>query len=468
MDIANLPTVPPHEVLPVDLMREIFMACAYDAEGKLETDLNSIVDPNNSGMDIHCVLPSVCSHWRTVALQAHELWRNSRAVLRRTDPIYRLLDVLDVWVSRAGESTASLDITVEVEDRLITERLRRYAHRLRALSLHSPNLHVMRRFLDLPPGSVNILETLSIRGVTGSALHRPITVFEGASSLRDVALHGNYTQIKNMNALRVPWCQLTRLSIERTRLTAAQFYSILSQCSALATASLFLDARHHPVTDIDHVQQDVSLPALRALELVTHALAHAAQFMQRISCPELVDLAVFLSSDIMDSSFPAPALPHLRRFMIHCPIGLHRPRADLLLWLRACPAAVHVCLDGIWIPAPMMQQLADGTLLPNLQLLTFWGTEVDALIAMLWARQRSADLATISEVGLRENVWVLSPPQSESVQKLMSVGVFLGNSPEIRPEAGEIEKKVRADFEAGTGPFTMPKGRAHQRRWGLM
>ncbi|KAJ7455624.1 hypothetical protein B0H11DRAFT_232767 [Mycena galericulata] len=70
----------PHKVLSDDVLREIFIRCAYDDPSdpfyfgpNLRTRFRWFTPDEGSALDVRLVLSSVCSKWRSVALATHEI-----------------------------------------------------------------------------------------------------------------------------------------------------------------------------------------------------------------------------------------------------------------------------------------------------------------------------------------------------------------------------------------------------------
>ncbi|KAJ7435537.1 hypothetical protein B0H11DRAFT_1624166, partial [Mycena galericulata] len=108
MDIYRV-ALAPHKTLPIEILRKISILSA-DCWGR--PNLNLIVVPRRSlsvHLDIRLILSRVCSHWRTVALATQELWNDIRVDFKDGD-ITRLLNALEIWLSRSGEYPLTLEI----------------------------------------------------------------------------------------------------------------------------------------------------------------------------------------------------------------------------------------------------------------------------------------------------------------------------------------------------------------------
>ncbi|KAJ7114852.1 hypothetical protein C8R44DRAFT_225207 [Mycena epipterygia] len=200
----------PHKMLPVDILREIFL-CAIQGSSP---DLNSIVYPQIAmQLDIRLVLSRVCSHWRSVAFDAVKLWSDVRVDFGSGNTTH-LLEVLDVWLSRSGQCPLTLHLGGTADDPRIAEQLTRYSNRFRALSIHCGN-----PLLTLPASTVDLLETLELHGddrlVAMDELLASMTIFVCAPRLHRLALH-DFTSNINLALCAIPWQQLTELYLRDT------------------------------------------------------------------------------------------------------------------------------------------------------------------------------------------------------------------------------------------------------------
>ncbi|KAJ7431972.1 hypothetical protein B0H11DRAFT_2261189 [Mycena galericulata] len=99
-----------------------------------------------SALDVRLVLSSVCSKWRSVALATHEIWNDVDVIFTRANTTRRLKALDEIWFPRSGEYPLTLRFSLREEDSRITERLIRYAHRCRFLSIGG--LHCLGAFLN--------------------------------------------------------------------------------------------------------------------------------------------------------------------------------------------------------------------------------------------------------------------------------------------------------------------------------
>ncbi|KAJ7438910.1 hypothetical protein B0H11DRAFT_2254225 [Mycena galericulata] len=432
----------PHKSLPEHVLREIFIWSAHvdTQDSKLEADLISVVDPDWDALpDIRLIISQVCSRWRLIALDTRELWSDVR--LDFNHRVYsRLLDVLLAWIERCGQRPLSWDLRGYPSDDRIVELLMRFSHRLRSLSI---DCLLPSTVSNLTPQSMGILETLCLgdRCHNYTFNHAMKAVFEESPRLRSVTVHiqGAYLQM-----WRLPWHQIRELNLLLPS-RASEYYPILSLCTALSSARIEIAG----IRPTDLGGPNISLPEIRNLYLASPSLGDAEQYLQGVSTPSLVDLTLQFD-DFSDRCFPhALSFPALQRVHV---IGRLRNIKSRLPWLHAWYSAVEVYLPNTPLDS-VFDQIADGSLLPNITLLTLYKTEPSALIAMLEARLANHTCSTITHVALTHPFLELTEKEIESFGKLMESGVFLAHGRWARPDRTLIEARAQSDFAEGRGLF---------------
>ncbi|KAJ7469041.1 hypothetical protein FB451DRAFT_368851 [Mycena latifolia] len=450
----------PHKVLPDDVLREIFVWATLERYFREPptADLNSTLSgrPN-----VRLVIGRVSSHWRAVSLDIPELWSDVRVEIPWGQEAFksRLLNMLDLWLARSGHHPVSLDIR-SASDPCVPPLLMRYSHRIRCLSIDC-----LEPLVGLA-GSMDILERFDVQGRHASILDDSISVLQGSHRLRSVTLcsvSDGYPVI--LKPLGIPWSQLTELHLENITVGVLQSYHILEQCTALTCARLdIFESFSKPFPTID---RQIALPGLRALGLDGNTLRNFAKFLDSLTLPSLVELSLYGPDGLMyelDESnpehttmYPIGTFPAVRQLAVHHAFYTDDTEPHPLVpWFHACPSAVDVWLPGYTMPNPLLNQIAEGSLLPNLEILSIDSAEGPTLIAALQARQRSLHHSTITEVALASTaLWTTH--EQEALAQLMTLGVFLSGYPDPyghkRAERGEIKEQARFYLENHLGLF---------------
>ncbi|KAJ7115165.1 hypothetical protein C8R44DRAFT_221665 [Mycena epipterygia] len=424
----------PHKILPIDVVRKIFLCAAQITSA--QADLNEVVDPcPPDRLEIRLILCRVCSAWRSLALDTTELWSDVRVFVPPENTTH-LLYVLEIWLSRSLQCALTLDIDGETNDPRITQLLTDYSWRFRSLSVRPEN-----PVLNLPAGYMDRLEILAIdlSSLRGPWPLAPITAFEGAARLRCLTLKRSHNL--NFQFFAIPWRQLTELYLDDIFSPPSHLYPVLAQCETLTTAGLSV-FHNEPIPLAD---RNITLPRLRTLELDDGDLTNYARFLHRFDFPSLEDLTLHIHNPADDTTFNVTALPAVR----HLCIDLGRVQGPMLVaWLAACSSAAEVRLPLCGMEDSMLDQISCGSLLPNVEILTMQAANLDTLIDTLQTRKSSLQHSTITEVNC--SGW-LTKRQVERLTDLFEVGVFVASLP--KGKRGEIEERARLDFKAGSGLF---------------
>jgi hypothetical protein len=392
----------PHKILPTDVLREILLCAALGP-----------VDFGARHLPIQLILCAVSSNWRSVALATHELWSNVQLPGFMTS---RRQEILATWLLRGGQHPLVLDIQKVYHD--LSELLSLSLHRIRTLIVNCP-----QPFQDSALGSMNSLETLRFFGNWGEMPKALKTILPGSTRLRSVTLSAfQVGETRRLENIGVPWQQLTNLSIDDMDVPTSQYYRILERCTSLTTASLFI---HNLASDLTVQASDqiIALPGLRALVLRGGSLRHFATFLNSLALPSLRDLVLKRTSKEAPGPYHVTTFPILQRLSV-LGMGYDHPRLED--WLRASPSAVEIWLPDFFIGESVLNQIADGSLLPRVETLCIYYSEAPTLVATLQARQRSSEYSTITEVGVNDLSRV-ETPEMAALTELIAIGVFVGS-----------------------------------------
>ncbi|KAJ7114825.1 hypothetical protein C8R44DRAFT_740186 [Mycena epipterygia] len=382
----------PHKILPVDLIREIFICAVQDSSP--EPFLNGLTSRDLVSLEIRLIICQVCSHWRRFSCH----------------------------------TTAYSALTTIL------------------LPIHSSQQPICR----LAARICGLLETLELPTDDGPL--PSMTAFARAPRLRSVTLRSVWNPI-NVEVCGIPWHQLTELYLDVMSPPPSQLWSILDGCNALGTAHLWM---FQPDGLVPHVDRNIILPRLRTLALSGDDLTTYATFLHYIDLPSLEGLALLTEDRPSDIYFSVTTLPSVQRLSIDASGDAH-DAPMVVPWLRACPSAVAVCLRHYLMSDPTLDEIANGTLLPNVEMLTIYYADPGTVISALQARQKSLH-STITETGVHADFYTeLSMHNIDSLTELMMSGVFLCDSDfGGDPERGEIEQRARFEFETGSGVFERP------------
>ncbi|KAJ7166986.1 hypothetical protein C8R46DRAFT_268450 [Mycena filopes] len=440
--------VAPHKSLPVEILREIFGFCGGTA------DLNDI-DALLSN-DIRPVLCGVCSRWRAVALVTHELWSDVRVELGRRSAA-RLLTALELWLSRAGSHPVILDLSgaqnlrnESPERARIDQLIVAYSGQFRSLSVEP--LPLRSTLFTTSPGFLDQLETLTlgisyINRASGGEVGPPLSAGLVAPKLRSLTLSWAYGPTR-LARLRFPWSTLTRLIITEMFPPISNYYLVLEECKSLITASFSL----WDYIPIPPAPRDFSLPSLRELYLDIDFFGNAIRFVDRITLDSLTSLEIDIQGDPNESVTSVRSFPSLLK--LHCHSGAYgankiAPSEGSLL-LHACPAAVAVSVE--FSPSQStLDEIENGTLLPNAQQLGLSAVDPAVLLRILKTRRESSVYSTIVRAAGRP-LRNCTAEEVDSFNHLLDMGVFASaNTWEVDTNA--LENRARTERARGIGYY---------------
>ncbi|KAJ7137819.1 hypothetical protein C8R44DRAFT_975799 [Mycena epipterygia] len=195
--------------------------------------------------DAYAVLPKVLrlSHvspyWRQIVQSTPQLWAEGvlavpwdvnnlsktyldrlQTLLARSSPF-----AISVSLQRSTKTTAASVLTPVARVILPT------AQRWRNLHINLKDLNFFHDLNNLPPGTFNTLERLTIDGFPGD---HAVTAFQSSPRLRSLSLGTIYGPESKVHLFQMPWSQLTDLTIADESLGGCR--SILLQCSNLISA----------------------------------------------------------------------------------------------------------------------------------------------------------------------------------------------------------------------------------------
>ena len=264
--------ISPIKDLPQEIIAEIISSCVSS------TVHLAALGPNESPWN----LTQICSVWRHIALTTPSLWNDITVQFpcHQECESAHLRGMLEIFLSRAGNLPISLDISAAMFydynpfcspfiDSII-DIVRPHVGRLQSLELQPP--WVFMPLLELPGGVVRALESVTLVFAKedgdsppffghGDGLTSNITAFEAAPDLRSVYLISQYADM-HLNAFRLPWAQLTHLTILETYVDFADGHEVLRQCTSLISCSIGV------ATD-DFCVPTISPTILRNLESLT-------------------------------------------------------------------------------------------------------------------------------------------------------------------------------------------------------
>ncbi|KAF8872632.1 hypothetical protein BD779DRAFT_1572158 [Infundibulicybe gibba] len=313
-------------ILPVEMIREIFLWCLPQAQ----YDTNQCQLPP-APMEPRLVLTHVCSTWREIAFCMPGMWTHILVDLEHPSLNIHGHSIISTWLSRSSPLPISLQIQ------------------------HSPTYptHLgtteaeLWQLLLLPAGTLFNLESIQLHGnakLSEAGVdflnQKRITAFQRCPKL--------HYAITNFRRLDLPWRQLTFLAVGH--IGAIFCLDILQECVLLRECFLSICPIDGAAIDKLHalLKQPLQLPSLHSLSLVL--VNHRALFIAALH------------------------MPNLRMFR---PLGQWRMTdRDLEEFLHPLQhlTKLFISLSNSSLSAPWWQGLSSGTLIPS---------EIEAIILLL-------------------------------------------------------------------------------------
>ncbi|RDB21687.1 hypothetical protein Hypma_011236 [Hypsizygus marmoreus] len=276
--------------LPPEILSMVFICCL--------PCLNSTSHHRN---DAPLVFLSVSHMWRACAISTPQLW-GALNITQGCEPSRRRIDE---WLARAKASPLSLRLSYREDSPalhvLATVLRRNNLKRIEALSICLP-FHNYSSIADHINGEIPLLSTLTLevseKSGVGTISHTTLD-FSQAPNLREVTITVPENVTARMlasSSVRMPWAQLTHLTVEENALCPDNAASILSQCINLVVCALEIGG--HLGREDEAALMDFPVTVLRALHtlnIVDNGLGSSnrlSPLLRRLTLPALKSLEI--------------------------------------------------------------------------------------------------------------------------------------------------------------------------------
>jgi hypothetical protein len=307
------------------------------------------------------------------------LWNNVMVAFRcdKETECALLKDMLEAFLSRAGNSLISLKIVAEDlvhSDSFcgsIVDLVLPYIGQIRHLSLNpSEPFHLLLE------GKVDALESadLEFSEKFDADPNVPnMTLFYHACNLRRVTISSDFADL-DLTIFHFSWTHLTQLCFRNTFLTFAQGHTMLRHCINLVSLAFGI------ISDVEcHAMAcNTILPVLEFLKIMIHTSEACGQFLQPFILPSLKRLEVdatgthFQWSEVVLPRLVQRSSCHLRRVEV----SAFAPSAVVAL-LTAAPSITRLSLQHLKVgrcgepshDKNLLSAVARGDLVPNLRII---------------------------------------------------------------------------------------------------
>ncbi|KAJ7191863.1 hypothetical protein GGX14DRAFT_596803 [Mycena pura] len=227
------------------------------------------------------VLASVCSSWRSIALNFPKIWSEIH-ISNSIEGLPGVEKRLRCWLQRAGDHALALDMASSQTPQSIFPLLAPYSIQWETFNFKC--MFAVPYPMEEIEGRVPLLCTLTIESdgnPGGDPPQTPITAFSNAPLLREARLV--YASARWMT---LPWAQLTTLSFIGWKRDCLQILQQTLNLEVLTVTS-FDNSHTHPVTSV-HCRLD----RLRSLTFEYHAYASSIDLLDFLTLPALTHLGV--------------------------------------------------------------------------------------------------------------------------------------------------------------------------------
>lgn len=281
--------IAPCKRLPHDVLREIFFAC-------LPQTVHLPPRPDDAPL----LLTSICSSWRTLALNTQELWCDFQVALgSRARKNNHALGALGAWLSRCPDRPLSFKIHAAPRapfplpgiqhDILPIDLIIPHISRIRILDLQNISGEQMYALITLPPSSFPLLEEVDIF-LRDSWIFRAepweATAFHDAKQLRSFTIRG-FDGTLSPITLNLPWGQLRSLHLDTLPSDAIGCHAMLRLCSELREASVRIMRIEDSTSRLLECLPPTQIPELRSLLVRFESTTFHGNFIEPLDLPSL-------------------------------------------------------------------------------------------------------------------------------------------------------------------------------------
>lgn len=228
-------TISPVHRLPPELVAEIFKLCC---------SMRTWLPPGPYLDTPQLIVGQICSGWRRVASGLEALWNCVGMTATSTGSGRGDMEIVDAWLSRPGSLDLSFyDSGLTFTDALLLDIL--LAHVRRCCSIHLRGQNSLVIFSALPPGSFDLLESMTLEVSTVLHFWSQTSFLRSPPRLRSLSLlcFPLTESDSQFLAVSIPWSQLTYLCVRAngspyTSIYFVGFFHILRICTGLVDCEL--------------------------------------------------------------------------------------------------------------------------------------------------------------------------------------------------------------------------------------
>ncbi|KAH9478308.1 hypothetical protein JR316_0008761 [Psilocybe cubensis] len=228
--------------LPYELISKIFKFYVEDDFRDLEEqkDWRNFRITNSP-----LIIASICSTWRSVAMSSPQLWTHIQMILQEFCRPLDKLDVLNRWISSAGNQTVSLFVVCEAPKHIPDRRRTQYKRVIAGLNAISHRWRILR--LSCSHAALYQMFSGNVQGMPnlcGLSIENSIEPdYDDRVVFRTD--NGHKPRPCEVRLIRVPlicldiiWNQVTRINISQSELSLNEWRELMRQASQLLECEL--------------------------------------------------------------------------------------------------------------------------------------------------------------------------------------------------------------------------------------
>ncbi|KAJ6590410.1 hypothetical protein DFH09DRAFT_1074048 [Mycena vulgaris] len=257
----------PLPFVPFEILAKIFIASR-----------DIILEDRRPSMAALLRVSQVCARWRDIAHFIAALWTHLFLNFHSKRRYTRVQKLVQSWIARSGTQALAVHVysCYPRPHNPVIDFVLAHASRIRELSLRLPTAH-FRPFLQAPPGTFPVLETVSMtvipksetmydaswgesrdeffgidtgfagefdRGILWADMGH-ITVLQNTPSLRRLAIESSFTNLDS-RTLPLAWGELTEIDFSFVTISVFDCAFMLPMCTGLVRLTFSTDSSNGP------------------------------------------------------------------------------------------------------------------------------------------------------------------------------------------------------------------------------
>lgn len=353
----------PIQKLPAEVLRQIFIA-----HGSINT-----IRPDKSAT---CDIPgfkvaSICSHWRSIAIETTALWNNITVQIRKDTKYDSCLPLTERLLELSQDSLLNIYISVRLTTKTVTSTIPMFA----LLCAHANRWQCLEGSYDAPRPIADALA--SMRGRLDN-LHtfRLLGAFEECSRWMEGATKLHTLSVFHLDdrSTTIPWSQIVDLRAKEA--CVPRLAGSLQKLTNLS--SLSVDYLRRPEADDEKVISHSNLKALEIFLAINEDEEEMQSLFESLTLPQLRSLCIEVENQYLTSqnslTWMSTELPSLisRSSALITYLSLKNVwmgTSDLISLLRIMPVLTSLFLLESDYEGPNMSPMINDQLLSRMYIL---------------------------------------------------------------------------------------------------